>query len=113
MLKPIDVEAIPTLTPNVEHILLLQLALEVEEYNVTIDGTRCLLCPFRTFSRLAYLKNHMKHHCADNMYLADIRSPQRLVVRALFNYHQAITQITENKHQQLNLLTNSALYIRK
>ena len=113
MLDSIDVEAIPTLTSNVEDILLLQLALEVKEYNVTIIGTSCLLCPFRTFSRLAYLKTHMKHHCANNMYLADIRSPQRLVVRALFDYHQAITPITENKHQKLNLLINSASYIRK
>ena len=113
MLDLIDVEAIPTLTPNVEHILLLQLAKEVEDYNVTIDGTKCLLCPFRTFSRLAYIKIHMKHHCANNMYVADIRSPQRLVVRALFDYHQAITPITENKHQQLNLLIKSASHIRK
>ena len=113
MLEPIVVEAIPTTNPNVEDILLLQLALEVEEYNVTINGTRCLLCPFRTFSRLAYLKIHMKYYCADNMYPVNIRSPQRLVVRALFDYHQAIRPITESKNQQLKLLINSASYIRK
>ena len=103
-----NVEDIPDLNPKVQDYLMICLCREVTAYIRTVQGTKCHLCPFRRFSRLGYLKVHLKHHCPKNMYLADLRSPQRSVVRAYFDYCQAIAHIGNVKPQNLDLLKYSA-----
>ena len=50
MVSPhINVDNIPALSPNVEQHLMLLLAEEVDSYFATIQGKKCLLCPFRAF----------------------------------------------------------------
>ena len=103
-----NVNDIPDLTPKVEDYLMSCLSREVKTYIRTVQGTKCLLCPFRRFTRLRNLKAHLKHHCAKNTYLADLRSPQRLVVRAYFDYIQAVVPIGKVKPESLDLLKYSA-----
>ena len=79
------IDLIPNLSPNVEDDLLRCLAREVEIYSTNISGTKCLLCPFRVLSRSFYLRRHLAYHCKENMYVADIRSPQLNVIRAIFD----------------------------
>ena len=38
-----------------------------------------------------YLRKHLAHHCEKNMFIASHRSPQRIVVRAIFYYFAATT----------------------
>ena len=104
-------DLIPHVSPNVEDDLLACLAMEVELYSNNLSGTRCLLCPFRSFDRLSRLKEHMKHHCAKNMYLADRRSQQLPVVRAYYDYLVLSRVISTDAHENLHLLRNSASFI--
>ena len=76
---------IPSLSLNVEDDLKRCLALEVELYSKNVQGKKCLLCPFRTFDRPSRLISHLKFHCEKNIYMADIRSPQRAVIRAYYD----------------------------
>ena len=108
-----NVEDIPDLNPNVEDHLMHCLCREVVTYVRSASGLKCLLCPFRTFSRLRYLKRHLKHHSAKNMYLADRRSPQRAVVRAYFDYCQATVPITNVEPETIDLLQYSASIIEE
>ena len=85
---------------------------EVAAYTESVKGTRCLLCPFRSFSRLRNLKAHLKHHSFKNMYLADVRSPQRQVVRAYFDYSRSVTPVAAMEAEPINLLQYSASQIR-
>ena len=107
------VENIPELKPKVEEYLMLCLKKEVAAYSLSVKGTRCLLCPFRSFSRLRNLKAHLKHHCHKNMYLADVRSHQRFVVRADFDYSRAVTPAAPMQAEPMDLLQYSASKIRK
>ena len=108
-----NVDVIPALNPRVEERLLECLKVEVAAYSCTVQGKRCLLCPFRTFSRLAYLKAHLKHHSAKNWYMADRRSPQWSVLRACFDYYQAVTPVAAVAPGKLHLLRQSAALILK
>ena len=71
---------------------------EVDAYTQSVQGVKCMLCPFRTFSRLRNLNFHSKYHYAKSMYLADPRSQQCAVVTAymifvnrLFHLHPVKT----------------------
>ena len=79
----------PMLNPNVEETLMQMLKNEVVEYSNSVKGTKCLLCPFRVLSSLRYLRKHLAHHCEKNMFIASRRSPQRIVIRAIFDYFAA------------------------
>ena len=106
------VETIPDEKPNVTDILSLLLSNEVAAYTKTVQGIRCELCPYRTFTRFSLLKDHLKHHCAANMYMASPRSPQLAVVRAYFNYCQSVFPITTHGSETLNLFHYSTSIIR-
>ena len=89
------------------------LAKEVEIYSKNLHGLKCLLCPFRAFQRFSRLKKHVKYHSMKNMYLADIRSPQRAVVRALYDYFLSNGPISNSEIGNLCLLQQSAVLIAK
>ena len=103
-----NADLIPPLNPNVEDHLMQCLANEVELYKANLVGKKCLLCPFRSFERIRNLKKHVKHHCMKNMFMADIRSPQRTVIRALYDYYKSTGTISYLKVNNLNLLQHSA-----
>ena len=104
---------IPDVSPNVEDHLMEHLKEEVKLYSTNIHGLKCLLCPFRKFNRRIAHKEHCKFHCEKNMYMADSRSPQRSVVRALYNYHLSTSPISKGGTGSLNLLHQSATLIAK
>ena len=79
-------DTLPVINPLAEEKLIRCLKKEVEVYTANVKGTKCMLCSFRAFSKLASLKVHLKYHCSKNMYLADVRSKQRLVLRAYYDY---------------------------
>ena len=106
-------EFIPSVSPNVEHHLMQILAKEVAVYTSNLQGVKCHLCPFRTFDRFSRLKNHCKHHCIKNKFMADSRSPQRWVIRALYDYHQSNCPILNVGTDDLNLLHQSAVMIAR
>ena len=110
------VQFMPPVSPNVEHDLMEHLAKEVALYTSNLQGVKCLLCPFRTFDRHSRLINHCKHHCMKNMFMADSRSPQRAVIRALYDYQQSNCSIlnvgTDDFHLH-NLLHQSAVMIAR
>ena len=70
-MEEFNIDDVPNLSPKVEELLMICLRSEVDAYSQSLRGVRCMLCPFRSFSRLPYLKRHLQHHCAKNMYLAD------------------------------------------
>ena len=107
----INVDSLPDINPLAEEKLMLCLKKEVELYTANINGTKCQLCPFRTFSKLTYLKDHLKYHCSKNMYIADVRSKQRLVLRAYYDYCHAVDPIVSK--EKFNLLQYSASVISK
>ena len=111
MVDELNVDKIPEINPDVEKHLMHCLAIEVDTYINNIYGKRCLLCPFRRFKRLSQLKIHMKHHCKENMYLADGRSPQSAVVRAYYDYRQSIVPLVPFEKSCLGLLANTATMI--
>ena len=113
MLEVFSTEYIPEESQDVEAKLLLSLSIEVANYSSNVQGTSCLLCPFRIFSRTEYLKRHLKYHCAKNMYVASRRSPQLAVIRACYDFYQAIFPIGSKEPQVLNFLQHSASIIRK
>ena len=90
-----DVDGIPELYPLVEEKLVDCLKKEVAAYAKIVHGTKCLLCPFRKFCRERYLIAHLKYHSEENMYMADGRSPQGRVIRAYFDYCQAVSPVAE------------------
>ena len=102
-------DTLPVINPLAEEKLIRCLKKEVEVYTANVKGTKCMLCPFRAFSKLASLKVHLKYHCSKNMYLADVRSKQRLVLRAYYDYCQAVDPIVTVK--KFNLLQYSATVI--
>ena len=106
-------DLLPVLEPNVEDQLLRYLASEVEIYSKNISGTRCLLCPFRVLSRTFYLRRHLLYHCKENMYLADKRSPQRYVIRAIFDQRISTAPISFGGCVTPDLLQQSAALIVK
>ena len=103
----------PEEEPLVEKHLLHCLGDEVTKYYTTVKGTKCLLCPFRSFDRLSRLKAHIKHHIEQNMFLADGRSKQRAVVRAYYNYQCSIAPICSFDASNLGLLRKSADLIKR
>ena len=107
------IDSFPKLNPAVEDTLRECLRAEVAEYTSTLQGIKCKLCPFRVLSSLRYLKKHLKHHCVKNVFLADGRSPQRAVVRAYFDYHNATTPLASKATAALHLLQYSAAIIEK
>ena len=111
-MEEFNVSFIPELKPNVEKMLLVFLSKEVTAYTKVVQGERCILCPFRKFTELRYLKAHLRYHCAKNMYMASSHSPQRAVVRAYFNYCQSVVPVTNNNPEYLNLIQYSATLIR-
>ena len=104
----ISSDDIPVLSPIVEDYLLHCLEKEVAAYTKSFNGTKCHLCPFRSFPRVRNLKLHLKHHCIKNMFMADKRSPQRAVLRAYFDYCQAVNSLETKKFEHLDLLHWSA-----
>ena len=98
-------DLIPPLNPIVKDHLLQCPANEVELYKANLVGKKCLLCPFRSFDRIRNLTEHVKHHCMKNMFMSDIRSPQRAVIRALYDYYQSTRPISYLKVDNLNLLS--------
>ena len=110
----ISSDDIPVLSSIVEDYLLHCLEKEVAAYTKSFNGTKCLLCPFRSFSRVRNRKLHLKHHCAKNMFMADMRSPQRAVIRAHFDYCQAVNSVATKKQfyltMQLTNATNKQFY---
>ena len=111
-MEEFNVTFIPELKPHVEKMLLLCLSKEVTAYTKVVQGKRCILCPFRKFTELRYLKAHLRYHCAKNMYMASSHSPQRAVVWAYFNYCQSVVPVTNNNPEYLNLIQYSATLIR-
>ena len=105
-------ELIPEVSPNVESKLIICLAKEVKLYTRSIKGTKCKLCPFRVLSRFSYLRRHLQYHCRENMYVANLRSSQLNVVRAIFNRRLAITPISIDDNLKPNLLRLSASFIQ-
>ena len=95
---------IPTLSPCVKDQLKFCLAKEVELYSTNVQGTKCRLCPFRTFDRVSRLQNHIKYHCEKNMYISDLRSPQLSVIRAYYGYCQSTGPITPINIENLKML---------
>ena len=87
MTEAIRFEVITPLSPNVEAQLIHCISTEVDVFTENVVGRKCLLCPFRTF--VSRLKKHMESHWEKNWFLADKRSSQRAVVRALYDYIQA------------------------
>lgn len=108
-----DVELIPSLSPNVEDQLLRCLGKEVEIYSKKISGTKCFLCPFRVLSRSFYLRRHLMYHCKKNMYVADIRSPQLNVIRAIFDQRLITTALLDDGNINSDLLQLSASLIAR
>ena len=107
------VDRIPNLIPNVEGILLRCLAIEVVIYSKNITGTKCILCPFRVLSRSFYLRRHLTYHCEKNMYVADIRSPQLNVIRAIFDQRLITSPLLNEESITPDLLQVSASLIAK
>ena len=66
----------------------------------------CVL--FDLLNEYETLKNNVKHHCMKNMFMSDIRSPQRTVIRALYDYYKSTGTISYLKVDNLNLLLHSA-----
>ena len=85
----ISLDSLPDINPLAEEKLMRCLKKEVDVYTTNGKGTMCLPCPLGAFSKLASLKVHLKYHCSKNMYLADVRSKQRLVLRTKYDYCQA------------------------
>ena len=104
-------DLLPGLRPNVEDQLLRCLAREVEIYSKDFKGTRCFLCPFRVLSRSSYLRRHLSYHCKENMYLADKRSPQLYVIRAIFDHRLVTASISLGEFAPSDLLKQSAALI--
>ena len=104
---------IPAVAPNVEDNLMQHLKEEVKLYSRNLHGVKCLLCPFRKFNRRIALKEHLKFHCEKNTYMADSHSPQRAVVRALYDYLLSNCPISKVGTNNLNLLHQSATLIAK
>ena len=103
-----DDTSIPELSPCVEDTLMQCLANEVQLYSTTLRGMKCQLCPFRSFDRLSRLQNHMKYHCAKNIYMANVKSPQRMVIRAYFDYIVSTGPILSIDFEKMELLKWSA-----
>ena len=99
---------IPSLFLNVEDDLKRCLALEVELYSKNVQGKKCLLCPFRTFDRPSRLKSHLKFHCEKNIYMADLRSPQRAVIRAYYDQCKTVGPIFTLHSEKRDFLQYSA-----
>ena len=95
-----NVNDIPNLNPKVEEYLMLGLRREVDTYTQSVQGVKCMFCPFRTFSRLRNLKFHSKNHCAKSMYLADPCSEQRAVVRAYIDFCQVVFRFASSLPQE-------------
>ena len=87
------------------------LAKEVDLYLLSGVSNKCYLCPFREFKRAGRLQNHLKFHCEKNMYLADIRSPQLNVIRALFDRNCSLSPISYTHTGNTELLQHSAKLI--
>ena len=104
-------DLLPALKPNVEDQLLTCLAREVKIFSKNFKGKRCFLCPFRVLSRSSYLLRHLSYHCKENMYLADKRSPQRYVVRAIFDHRLVRASISLEECAPTDLLKQSAALI--
>ena len=104
---------IPVLKPDVENQLLRYLADEVEIYSQNITGKRCLLCPFRVLSRTFHLRRHLVYHCKENMYLADKRSPQRYIVRSIFDQRIVSSSLSFRECFTPDLLQQSAILLSK
>ena len=65
------------------------------------------------FDRVRRLKSHLLHHCSKNMYLADERSPQRWVVRALCDDRRSVVPLVPFNYSGAGLLATSASLISK
>ena len=89
MTEAIRFEVITTLSLDVEAKIIQCISTEVAGFTENAVDRKSLLCPFRTFDRLSRLKKHLESHCEKNWFLADKRSSQRAVVRALYDYIQA------------------------
>ena len=92
---------------------MLLLAMEVDSYFETIQGKKCFLCPFRAFDRTSRLKAHKARHCAKNKYVADGRSHQLAVVRAMYDQQLIIAPLVPFLASSTSFLARSALLIAK
>ena len=109
----LNIDSIPAVSPNVDQLLMNLLCKEVESYFAIIQGKRCLLCPFRSFDRTERLKAHQSHHCSKNKYIADGRSHQLAVVRALYDHHLSIAPLVPFYASSTHFLALSASLIAK
>ena len=110
-LVDIDVHDIPEVNPEAELHLMSCIREEVAAFTANIQGTKCLLCPFRRFTRVSRLKAHLKYHCEERIYLADSRSKQRAVVRAYYDYRCSIVPLVSFDSSYVGLLRKSASLI--
>ena len=104
-------DQIPEKNPDVEDILKRLLKREVSKYMKHFHGKKCELCPFRVFKRTISLRAHLEYHKEENMYLADIRSPQLNVIRALFDYRRSVSCLQPLAAECPDLLHKSAYLI--
>ena len=81
-------------------------------YMKHFHGKKCELCPFRAFKRTLSFHGHLKYHKEENMYLADIRSPQLNVIRALFDYRRSVSCLKPLAAESPDLLHKSASLIK-
>ena len=109
----IDIRDIPEVNPEAEQHLMHCLSEEVAAYSANLQGTKCLLCPFRSFDRVSRLKTHIKHHCKERMYLADGISKQRAVIRAYYDYQCSIVPLVSFDTSNVRLLMKSASLIER
>ena len=112
-MMPFRVDLLPDQTPDVEELLKRCLKQEVSIYMSNLHGLRCHLCPFRAFRRTEYLHTHLKYHKDENMYLANIRSPQLNVIRAMFDYQRSVSYIQPFAAETSDFLQESAHLIKK
>ena len=99
---------IPEEEPMVDNSLLRFLGDEVRRYNITVTGTKCLLCPFRKFRSLSRLRKHINNHRKKYMFLADGKSKQLAVVKAYYDYNSSIASIFPFDFACVSLLQKSA-----
>ena len=107
----IDVHDISEVTPGAENHFMCCLREEFTEYMANIQGTKCIICPFRSFARVCHLRAHLKYHIEERMYLADYNSKQRAVARAYYDYRCSIFPLVPFDSSDVGLLKKSASLI--
>ena len=82
-------------------------------YMNDVPGKKYELCPFRAFIRKSFIHAHLKNHKSENICLADIRSPQLNLIRALYDYRRSVSFVQPLVPETPDLLRKSACLIKK